>query len=157
MGHRSIRVLARSGLESGTMSRSLPVALLGFSAFERAALSAFLRLPRGRAPRYEAVEALAAGEVAIADADQPAVVEALQHAGRVHDTVFVGSHAPAGASAWTMRPIDPLRVLRELDSMVMLQAPQRMPTHAPTLAPTAARVERLATDEPAPDRRLLCC
>ena len=139
------------------MSRSLRVALLGFSAFERAALSAFLRLPRGRAPRYEAVDALAAGDVAVADADQAGVVEALLRAGRLHDTVFVGSHAPAGASAWTMRPIDPLRVLRELDAMVTLEAPQRMPTHAPTLTPSAAQGESAATDEQAPERRLLCC
>ncbi len=138
------------------MSRSRRIALLGFSAFERAALSAFLRLPRGRAPRYEPVETLAAGVLAVADADLPEAVEAVLRAGRVQDAVFIGSHAPAGASAWTMRPIDPLRVLRELDAMAMLKAAQRMPTLAPLLAPTAAGVESATPDPQVPERRLLC-
>ncbi len=133
------------------------VALLGFSTFEKAALAAFLRLPRTEAPDYEPVDTLAAGDVAIADADLPGAVDTVLRAGRVHETVFIGSHAPAGGSAWTMRPIDPLRVLRELDALVVLKAPQRMPTQAPELVPAADLEATASTGTPDPkktERRL---
>ena len=135
------------------MPRPRRVALLGFSAFEKAALSAFLRLPRADAPDYEPVDTLAAGDLALADADLPDAVDTVLRAGRVDETVFIGSHAPAGCSAWTMRPIDPLRVLRELDAIVMLKAPQRMPTQAPVLMQeydleaAASRVQEIQPSE----------
>jgi CheY-like chemotaxis protein len=42
-------------------------------------------------------------------------------ADRGADTVYIGSLAPEGALAWTMRPIDPLQVFRELDAAVALR------------------------------------
>jgi len=39
-------------------------------------------------------------------------------AGRSRDTVFVGASAPHGAMAWLPRPIDPMHIVRELDSLV---------------------------------------
>jgi CheY-like chemotaxis protein len=92
------------------------VVLRGFSGFERDALGAHFRLSPQRHPAsYEQVATLALADVAVADADQPAVVDEIAVAGRLADTVFVGSAAPRGAGAWTMRPIDALHVLRELD------------------------------------------
>ena len=94
------------------------VALQGFSAFERTALASFFRLAARRSPTYVQVDAVDHGDFLIADADHPGALEAVQLAGRELDTVFVGATAPAEAMAWLPRPIDPMRILRELDALV---------------------------------------
>ncbi|ODV13137.1 MAG: hypothetical protein ABT20_02600 [Rubrivivax sp. SCN 70-15] len=94
------------------------VALLGFSAFERSALGSYFRLAINRAPAYEQVDSVADAHFLVIDTDHGDAVRAVQALDRVDDAVFVGAQAPEGASAWMMRPIDPLHVLRELDAMV---------------------------------------
>ena len=138
------------------MSSPYLVALQGFSAFERSALGSYFRLASRREPAYEQVESLAECQFVVTDADQPAAVQAVLQAGRVGEAVFIGSHAPEGATAWMMRPIDPLHVLRELDAMVMLKSSERAPLiglgNAP--APASGRVApRPAVAGPVPARR----
>jgi two-component system, cell cycle response regulator len=94
------------------------VAFEGFSEFERTALASFFRLAAKRSPTYEKAQHSDASDFLIADADNPAALEAVQASGRLRDTVFVGAHAPAGAMAWLLRPIDPMHIVRELDSLV---------------------------------------
>lgn len=94
------------------------VALQGFSTFERSTLSTFFRLAAERTPSYEQVERLDRCDFIIADADHDASLEAVLAAGRAHDAVFVGARAPQGAMAWLPRPIDPMHIVRELDSLV---------------------------------------
>lgn len=110
------------------MGARYKVVLRGFSGFERDALGAYFRLSPERRPAYELVATLALADFAVADADQPAVVDEITQAGRLHDTVFVGSAAPRGAGAWTMRPIDPLHVQRELDALAAHRAGDEPPT-----------------------------
>lgn len=98
------------------------VALEGFSAFERSALASFFRLAAQRSPAYDQVAQADEGDFLIADADHPGALDRVQAAGRTGDTVFVGSHAPPGAMAWLPRPIEPLHIMRELDSMVEQRA-----------------------------------
>jgi len=100
------------------MSLPHPVALQGFRAFERSALASYFRLASNRTPAYEQVEDLADAQFLIVDADLPEAVAAVLAAARLSDSVFVGSQAPAGAATCMARPIDPLKVLRELDAMV---------------------------------------
>ncbi|HEY6133996.1 MAG TPA: response regulator [Rubrivivax sp.] len=100
------------------MPTRYPVALAGFSPFERSAISSAFRLSTGRQPAYVQAAAMDDGLLIVADADLPSVVEEVLAAGRVGDAVFVGAHAPAGAGGWMMRPIDPSRVLDELDVLV---------------------------------------
>jgi CheY-like chemotaxis protein len=104
-----------------TMSRHR-VALQGFSPFERSALASYFRLADHH-PAYEQVEDMADAQFIIADADHAGVIDAVLAADRAGDTVFVGAHAPEGALAWMMRPIDPMHVLRELDAVVALREP----------------------------------
>ena len=99
-------------------SQRYGVALEGFSAFERSALASFFRLAAQRSPAYDQVADAGEGDFIIADADHPGALDRVQSAGRTADTVFVGSHAPPGAMAWLPRPIDPLHIMRELDSLV---------------------------------------
>lgn len=93
------------------------VALYGFSDFEEHALASFLRLASTPAAAYETVRDIALAQWIVADADHAGVVAHIVAVGRTGDTLFVGRHAPAGAGALLPRPIDPLRVQRELDSL----------------------------------------
>lgn len=127
------------------------VALAGFSAFERSALASFFRLAAQRTPAYVEVAEVAQADFVIADADHPGVIDEVLAAGRLADTVFVGAQAPEGATAWMLRPIDPMHVQRELDAMVALRFPQRVAPPAPPLRPRAgARTTpaRRASDHP---------
>ena len=94
------------------------VALQGFSEFERGALSSFFRLAAQRTPSYMQVDTVERSDFVIADADHGASLQTVLAAGRQHDTVFVGARAPQGALACLPRPIDPVHIVRELDSMV---------------------------------------
>jgi CheY-like chemotaxis protein len=103
------------------------IALLGFSAFERNTLGSYFRLASTRNPRYEQVQILNEADFVVADADHAASVQLVQAVERMPETVFVGARPPDGAIAWMARPIDPMRVLRELDVMAArrLAAPAR--------------------------------
>jgi two-component system cell cycle response regulator len=104
------------------MSERIPmrytVALQGFSDFERSALASFLRLGQQRAPAYVQGDSLVESDFVIADADSPAALNAVNDAHRTQDTIFIGAHAPAGAAAMLPRPIEPTRILRELDLLL---------------------------------------
>lgn len=97
------------------------VALEGFSAFERTALASFFRLAAKRSPAYVQVAEAGLSDFLIADADHPASLTAVLRHQRTSDTVFVGASAPPGALAWLPRPIDPMHIVRELDSLVELR------------------------------------
>jgi CheY-like chemotaxis protein len=96
------------------------VAFLGFSEFERKALASYFRLGLNRTPSYELVATLTDAEFLVADADHGPSVQLVQATERAAETVFIGAQAPVGATAWMMRPIDALHVMRELDVMVAL-------------------------------------
>jgi CheY-like chemotaxis protein len=97
------------------------VLLIGFGDFERQALTSYLRFSGTRVPAYVQVEDMASADFVIADADHPGAIDEVMAADRGADTVYIGSLAPEGALAWTMRPIDPLQVFRELDAAVALR------------------------------------
>lgn len=137
------------------------VAFQGFSAFERSALGSYFRLAINRSPAYEQVDSVADAHFLVIDTDDGDAVRAAQALDRVDDAVFVGAQAPAGASAWMLRPIDPLHVLRELDAMVAARAeraaggarplPLPRPTPPGPAGPWPARRSGdLAGAEPAP-------
>lgn len=126
-----------------------PVALQGFSAFERSALATYLRVPSGRVPAYEQIDTLDAAEFIIADADHPGVMEHVLAANRVADTVFVGAQSPDGALAWMMRPIDPVHVFHQLDAVCAMRSTTAVVRTRPDVVPAAAAA-RAATPAAAP-------
>ena len=101
---------------------TVAVAFEGFSDFERTALASFFRLAEQRAPAgahaYSPVGDATRADWLIVDADDADAIDVTRRAGRLHDTVFVGTQAPAGALAWLPRPIDPLHIVRVLDGLV---------------------------------------
>ncbi|MDE2368637.1 MAG: response regulator [Burkholderiales bacterium] len=96
----------------------LRVALLGFSDFERGALASYFRLASHREPSYVFEPMLTEADYLVADADHLPSVQLVEAIERMDEAIFIGHLPPAGAMAWMSRPIDPLKVLRELDSMV---------------------------------------
>lgn len=125
------------------------VAIEGFSAFERQALSSFFRLAAQRSPAFRQVNESGMADFLIADADHPASVAAVRRSQRVEDSVFVGARAPEGAAAWLPRPIEPVHVLRALDELVELRlhAPEP-PSAMMDLDPLEADTERGGLAEP---------
>lgn len=96
----------------------IPVAILGFSPFDRKALASYFQLTGRSRPRYAHVLNADLADLVIADADEPGVLELLRTLGRVQDALFIGALAPPEAAAWMMRPIDQTQVLRELDALI---------------------------------------
>jgi CheY-like chemotaxis protein len=121
-------------MTGGPMAASQRVLLLGFGEFERHALASYVRLSSTRQPAYEQVSTLADADFVIADADHAGAIDDVLGADRLADTVFIGSLAPEGALGWTMRPIDPLQVFRELDAAVAMR---RIGSPAPRVEPEA--------------------
>jgi CheY-like chemotaxis protein len=113
------------------MFRPYRVALLGFSTFERGALASYFRLAVRRTPSYELVTEPDEADFIVADADHDATVSLVAVLERNDQTMFIGTAAPPGATAWMKRPIDPLHVLRELDAMVLMQAAATPPVPLP--------------------------
>jgi len=130
------------------------VCLLGFSDFERQALSAQFRLARQRTPAYELVDQPERARFLVVDADARGAVAQVASADRVAQTLFIGSHAPAAALARLPRPIDALHVLRELDCALLMS----LPAVAPATRPADSRSDGVPPDtavrgprtEPAP-------
>lgn len=91
------------------------IVLLGFSAFEREALSSYFRLATNRQPHYVQVLQPNDAQLVVADGAHPPSVNLVQATERLDETLFIGGPRPAGALAWLPRPIDTLHVLRELD------------------------------------------
>jgi len=121
------------------MTSPIPVAILGFSAFDRKALGAFFKLTEPGRPRYEWVLSVEDADLVIADADETGALELLRKLDRVGDALFIGAQAPPEATAWLMRPIDRAQVLRELDS---LQGGRDHPRSAPMPLPLPAHLSR---------------
>jgi len=114
------------------MPHPTPVAILGFSTFDRKALGACFKLTEPGRPRYEWMLSMEDATLVIADADEAGVLDLLRQLDRVGDTLFFGEQAPAGATAWLVRPIDRAQVLRELDR---LRARREHPNSAPLPLP----------------------
>ena len=133
------------------MTALVRVALLGFSNFERTALSTCLRLGVGRVPHYVQVTDPEQAECLVADADHAPSVQLVQVTERVADTVFIGAEPPDEARAWMARPIDPLHVMRELDAMVAQRAAGPPPAALrPPPAPPAPSALRAPALPPVP-------
>lgn len=122
------------------------VAFEGFGEFERSALASFFRLASKRTPAYEQIDSSAHADFVIANADLAPVCDALRHAGRTADTVFVGALAPQDAMAWLPRPIDPVHILRELDALA--QQRHATPSLYADEAEPAAAVDLLLDIDP---------
>ena len=122
---------------------AVSIAIHGFSAFEHTALASFFRLAEphaaggasARPTAYVLVDDAAQAALLIVDADDGAAIDAARRTGRLRDTVFIGTQAPAGARAWLPRPIAPMQIVRSLDALAQQQrkaAPDSLATSPPS-------------------------
>lgn len=142
------------------MTTPYRIALLGFSAFERSTLASYFRLTSTREPRYDLAPLLPEADFVVADADHAASVQLVMSVERLPETVFIGAHAPLGSIAWLPRPIDPMRVLRELDAMAARRRPVARAAVRPQVgAPAPARgrtvIQPVRPQRPDPPAHLL--
>jgi CheY-like chemotaxis protein len=101
--------------ETLRMNTSARVALVGFSAFERARLQAFFRLAERRVPGYVAADSIDDADLVLVDLDHPRA--ALAVAGRSARCIGVGGAPGAGMRAHVARPINMMALLRLFDTL----------------------------------------
>ena len=108
------------------MTQLYRVALHGFSEFERNALAFCLKHAGSRVPAYEQAESIAESDFIVADASQPLMDASTLRGARLADTLFVGDKPPRHAVATIGRPLDPERILRALDRLVLQRLAPRL-------------------------------
>jgi two-component system, cell cycle response regulator len=117
------------------------VAIVGFSAFERATLGAFFRLTARRALRYELEPEATEADLLLVDSDLTNLADLTASMGLVPQRcVFIGSESPAGALLHLPRPLNMMVLLRRLD--------QRL-TPDTAAAPPVKAAQRQAAASPA--------
>ncbi len=126
------------------MSRSVRVALMGFTAFERAMFETFFRLDTQRHITYTPSADIAGCDAAVANADDGEAVAALTRHGKLASTVMVGAHQALP------RPINLMAVMRTLDGLV-----QNAPADEADAAVAAAAAEVAAPAVSASIQRVL--
>lgn len=92
------------------------VALIGFTAFERATFETFFRLASRRTPAYSYSETLEDCELVIADSDRESVMVKLAGFERLDKVLLIGSFRRSGALQLP-RPMNLMAVLRALDRL----------------------------------------
>jgi two-component system, cell cycle response regulator len=122
------------------MTLPTPVALLGFSKFERATFDSFFRLASKRQPPYTLVTDLAQAQFVIADADDEEARATLRAQGLLSRTLALGAAPCEGALEQLRRPINLMLVVRALDALPRRAAAMRpgVAQPAPALPATAA-------------------
>jgi len=96
---------------------SYRVCVLGFTAFECATFESFFQLAARRTPSYQYVVDIAQADIVVADAEQPASLDAVARAGKMSRTITVGSTPVPGSAARSPRPINMMALLRMLDDL----------------------------------------
>jgi two-component system, cell cycle response regulator len=115
------------------------VCLVGFSEFERQALSAHFRLAAHRTPGYLLVDAVESARFLVVDGDARAASERVARERRIGSSIYIGSRAPDGALARLPRPIDALHLLRELDAALLLNLERALDAPAASAPDVASR------------------
>jgi CheY-like chemotaxis protein len=124
------------------------VALHGFSEFERKTLTYCFRHAAARAPGYVQVESIADADFIVADANHPVVAGVSVGAERMDDTLFIGDMPPPDAGMHLPRPIDPERILRTLDRIVVRRSRSLRNTRPGIVLPLDADSARFAASRP---------
>ncbi len=136
------------------MSPPFRVCLLGFRTSEQGAMMDLLTPAAARVPAYQVVFDAPGCDFVVADADHAESLAEVVRQGLLDRTVYIGSAAPADTPGWLARPVEALRLLRELDLLVVqhvgaaaLEAPLNLrelpdaPVPAPAAAPAAPAAE----------------
>lgn len=121
------------------MSTSFPIALLGFSAFERATFESFFRLAGRRQTAYQIVDDAQQAVLLIGNADDAAVMRRLAGKRDEQRVLLIG--ASDGGTGWPLQP-RPIRLMGVLSAVDEVLAPQQ--------ARQAPAARRSAREQPVP-------
>jgi two-component system, cell cycle response regulator len=99
------------------MTGTTPVAILGFTPFERSTFEAFLQLASRRTPAYQLAGDPFSADFIIVDADDPVLVMRVQAAGFLPRSVMLGANALPGAALHLYRPFNLMQMVRSLDAL----------------------------------------
>lgn len=104
------------------MSQAHKIILVGFSSFERVTFESFFRLAARRPPGYLLVEDTSQAHLAIVNADDPAVLRQCIAAKPASQVLLIGSQD--GGTGWMLqrRPLNLMRVLATIESLLVTQA-----------------------------------
>jgi CheY-like chemotaxis protein len=128
--------------DKAMMSPPVPIALLGFTAFERQRLEPGLATLRRRKPAYAPREHLPAGcNLLVVDADNEQACRLVSQQQRLGCTLMIGNTHHPGAAAHLPRPIQVGAVLEALDEL-LAQAPAMSAEVAKVHATLAALLAR---------------
>jgi CheY-like chemotaxis protein len=133
------------------MSPPVPIALLGFTPFERQHLEPGLAAVRRLKPAYAPRQHLPAGcNLLIVNADNEQACQLVLQQRRLPCTLMIGNTRHPGAAAHLPRPIQIGAVLEQLDEL-LAQAPPMSAEVAKVQATLAAMLERRRAGPPAPE------
>lgn len=124
-----------------TLSFATPVAILGFTPFERSTFEAFLQLAARRTPAYQLEDDPFEADFVIVDADDAALVRRVQAAGLLPHCVMLGASGHPGAALHRERPFNLMQMVRALDALPRrVRAPRAAPAvPVPATGPFTAR------------------
>ena len=105
------------------MTQPHKIALVGFSSFEKVTFQSFFRLAARRPPGYQLVENAADAHLAVVNADDSAVLRQCIAAKPAQQVLLIGSQD--GGTGWMLqrRPLNLMKVLATVESLLAPSAP----------------------------------
>ncbi|MBS7808661.1 response regulator [Variovorax sp. PCZ-1] len=129
------------------MSQPHKIVLVGFSSFEKVTFESFFRLAARRPPGYQLVEDAAQAHLAVVNADDASVLRQCIAAKPAAQVLLIGSQD--GGTGWILqrRPLNLMKVLATVESLLAPAAPAAAATvpadltamRAPSSSPITAR------------------
>jgi two-component system, cell cycle response regulator len=121
------------------MDDAHPIALVGFTRFERSTLESSFRLAATRTPAYVLVDDPALARVLIVDSDDGFACAGT--AARVARCIHIGKQGRQGELGHLARPINTMSLQRLLDACVEFAPPLPPPAVAPPPLPVLRRMD----------------
>ena len=136
------------------MSQAHNIVLVGFSSFEKVTFESFFRLAARRPPGYVLVDDATQAHLAVINADDATVLRQAMASKPAPQVLLVGSHD--GGSGWTLqrRPLNLMKVLAAVESLLapsIATVPAALtPMNRPTSAIGSATASNVAARPVAP-------
>jgi CheY-like chemotaxis protein len=124
---------AEQGCWSQFMSAAHKIALLGFSSFEKVTFESFFRLAARRSPGYQLIDDASQAQLAVVNADDPVIMGQCMAAKPSPHVLLIGGQD--GGTGWALqrRPLNLMKVLATVESLLTAPAATVPATLMPNL------------------------
>jgi two-component system, cell cycle response regulator len=121
------------------MNAAHKIALVGFSSFEKVTFESFFRLAARRPPGYQLIEDASQAQLAVVNADDPAVMRQCMATKPAPHVLLIG--AQDGGTGWALqrRPLNLMKVLATVESLLTASTATVPAALMPMSAATAQR------------------